>query len=349
MKTAYVVYKGEISDYHKTGKNFYRYTYQLYNRMKKNSYGIEVEPIECGGPNALGKGGAVFLNTFTRDLTQFDIVHSPDFVPMFPLRKGNAKIVTTAHDFQFALEPEINPFSNNLSDIKGMLFQKVILPASLKTTLASDYLISVSTMTRDDAVKLGYERKRIFVVNHGVDERFINKPIRKRSKGFVVGTMSIGGPRKNLPFSIRAIKMLGKDVRFEMWGNLTFDDPEFEYAKASSNMKFMGFAPDDKIVDIYDNFDVFLFPSLYEGFGIPLIEAQARGLPVVIYKKGKIPEETRRYCLEAKDEEHMADIIRKIKENGYNEKDRKKAMAYARSFTWDKTADETLKAYMKMK
>ena len=87
---------------------------------------------------------------------------------------------------------------------------------------------------------------------------------------------------------------------------------------------------------------MFVFPSIYESFGLPILEAQSRGLPVIIYKYGKIPKEVRKYCFEAESPEHMAQIIENLKENGYNEKLGKKATEYARSFTWERCARETL-------
>ena len=111
---------------------------------------------------------------------------------------------------------------------------------------------------------------------------------------------------------------------------------------------FNGFAPESRLVQIYDSFDVFVFPSYYEGFGLPILEAQARDLPVIIYKKAKIPVEVRKYCFEAESQEHMAQIIEDLKENGYNEKLQMKATKYARSFTWEKTAKETLEVYKKL-
>ena len=87
---------------------------------------------------------------------------------------------------------------------------------------------------------------------------------------------------------------------------------------------------------------------MYEGLGYPILEAQSRGLPVIIYKYGKIPKEVRKYCFEAESSEHIAQIIENLKENGYNERLRKKATEYARSFTWEKCAKETLKAYKKV-
>ena len=71
-------------------------------------------------------------------------------------------------------------------------------------------------------------------------------------------------------------------------------------------------------------------------------------MPVIIYKYGKIPKEVRKYCFEAESPEHMAKIIENLKENGYNEKQRKMATEYARSFTWKKCAKETLEVYKKI-
>ena len=102
---------------------------------------------------------------------------------------------------------------------------------------------------------------------------------------------------------------------------------------------------EDSKLKTYDGFDAFAFPSLYEGLGHPILEAQSRGIPVIIYKYGKIPKEVRKYCIEAESSEHMVQIIENIKENGYNEKLRKKATEYARSFTWERCARETLTAY----
>ena len=107
-----------------------------------------------------------------------------------------------------------------------------------------------------------------------------------------------------MPFAVRAFKKIDeRGVAFRVWGRESYDYKMAVAAAAGDRaIEFMGFAPDDKIVQIYDSFDVFVFPSTYEGFGIPIIEAMSRGLPVIINKEGRIPEEVRKYCFEAKDE-----------------------------------------------
>ena len=122
----------------------------------------------------------------------------------------------------------------------------------------------------------------------------------------------------------------------------------FKQDHGLDNVDINGYLKEDSKLKTYDGFDAFAFPSLYEGLGHPILEAQSRGIPVIIYKYGKIPKEVRKYCIEAESSEHMVQIIENIKENGYNEKLRKKATEYARSFTWERCARETLGVYQRM-
>jgi glycosyltransferase involved in cell wall biosynthesis len=217
-------------------------------------------------------------------------------------------------------------------------------------TLKADYIISRSSLTKDDAVKLGFERKRIFVVGGAVDDRYRKAIPAKKRKGkeFVAGYIGAFRTRKNVAFAIRAFNEIDdKNIKFPLWGREAYEYEMLKGMSENKNIEFKGFAPEDRLVQIYDSFDAFVLPSLYEGLCLPVFEAQARGLPVIICKKGRIPEETRRYCFEAKDEHDMARIIEDLKKNGYNEKHRRKAMEYARSLTWEKTALDTIEVYRK--
>ena len=106
----------------------------------------------------------------------------------------------------------------------------------------------------------------------------------------------------------------------------------------------MGFAPEERLIDIYESFDAFVYPSLYAGLELELLEAQSRGVPVIMYAGGNITKEAK-YHFAAKDEQDMADIIMRLKKNGFDENMRIKASDYAKSFTWKKTAENTLKVY----
>ncbi|MGC8648898.1 MAG: glycosyltransferase, partial [Candidatus Micrarchaeia archaeon] len=211
-----------------------------------------------------------------------------------------------------------------------------------------DYIIAVSTQTKEEAIKLGFDKKDIFVVNLGIDKRFLkNKLKRERNKAnFVVGYLGAMRKRKNLEFAIKAFNLISDPkIKFDIWGKKEYEYEHLTSVSKNKNINFKGFAPEDKIVYIYDSFDAFVFPSFHEGFGMPILEAQARGLPVIIYKNAMIPKEVRKYCIEAESPEHMAQIIENLKKNGYDEKLRKEAMEYARNFTWDDTIKKIVDVY----
>ncbi len=348
MRVAMLAFNGEFRDSASAGNKFYRYPHMLYTLMKKNKRGISVDGLEAKRFSSIGKSVSMFSQWTTYDFSKYDIVHSIDVSPLFPARKGKALVVTTAHDFQFITAPEYNVEYDRF-DIKSRIWQNYLLNFSIKSMLLSDYIIAVSTQTKKDAVKLGFDKSKVFVVNHGLDQRFFSPVKKKKNKQFTVGYVGGISVRKNLAFAIRAFKMIKKPgYKFDVFGGKFWYDEPYEIAKSDKRITFKGYVPDNKIVSAYDSLDVFVLPTYYEGFSIPVIEAQARGLPVILYKKGIVPEESRKYCFEAKDEENMAQIIMKLKENGYNDKIRKKAMQYARSFTWQKTVDKTIDVYEKI-
>ncbi len=347
MKVGLVELKTSFLPYNIAGKKFYGYPYYLYESLKKLNK--DVYALKIQETRNLGKGLSILTKTRFMDFRDYDILHNLDLNPFFPYRKGKATIITTAHDFQFVLKPELN--EDVTHSIKDRIWLNLITKLGLKSTLASDYLIAVSSLTKEDAIKLGYPKNRIFVVNHGINQVFFKPFSKKQDKSFVVGYLGALRTRKNPEFMLKAFKHIeSKQFEMHIYGKLGYNRNKIiDIAKDDNRIKFMGFAPEDKLVDIYDSFNVFVFPSYYEGFGIPIVEAQSRGLPVIIYKKGKIPKEVRKYCFEAESPEHMAQIIENIKENGYNEKLKKKATEYARSFTWEKTANGTLEAYKRVR
>jgi len=339
MKVALLGLKGDFTP--DAGAGIQRYMFELYTNLIKISN--NVEKVEFSG------GGMSFaIKTFFADFSKYDILHNLMPIPFLGHKDSKNVVITTAHDFQPILYPQFT-FDRGAT-IKDKLWLRLIIYLWFKSTLSSDYLICDSTQTKEEAIGLGFDKDKIFVANLGVDKRFFKPTKLKNNKNrFTVGYLGAMRKRKNLEFGIEAANLINdRDIFFDIWGKKEY---EYEYLRSvanNKNIQFRGFAPENKIVDIYDSFDVFIFPSYHEGFGLPILEAQARGLPVIIYKYGKIPKEVRRYCFEAESPEHMAHIIEQLKANGYREEERKKAMEYARSFTWEKTAKKTLEVYKKI-
>ncbi len=337
---------GLSEDYDRNkGLGIQKYMYEIYSLM--HNYSKELELEKTGYKNTLPLVGAApsfFLGNLFYNFTKYQIIHNMDQKPFLPLRRGNALLLTTIHDFQPLLSPEYND-----SSFKELIWQTLI-DNGTRMALNSDHLIVRSTLTYADAIRLGYKKKKITLINAGIAPQYSTMIKKQIRKSFVVGYLGAFRKRKNVIFAISAIKQLKqKDVFFNVWGKPRYLFKELcKQASTNKQIRFMGFAPENQTIRIYDSFDVFVYPSLYEGFGLPIIEAQARGLPVIIYKFGKIPLEVKKYCFEATDEHHMAQIIQELKENGYNEKLKKKSMAYARNFTWEKEAHETFNLYKKL-
>lgn len=283
--------------------------------------------------------------TMFMDTSVYDTIHILGPLPMFQLlyKKHNCTIITTAHDFM-----STQLLAANIKNPVSAAWQKML--ADLRVSLNSDYLIAISSQTKDQAVSLGFERSKIKIINYGIDDNFFTPIKRSNSKTFRVGYVGSFPVRKNVSFAIKAVKMLkDKDLTFKLHAR---KDLQYENLKAQAGIdrriSFMGSSSEKDLPYIYDSFDVSVFPSIDEGFGLPILEAQTRGLPVIIYKKARIPKEVKKMCFEAEDEGHMAQILKDLKDNGFNEKRRKATISYARSFTWEKNILETAEFYNKV-
>ena len=343
MKVALVGVEGDFTKNAADGVK--RYMYELYDNLRRLSQN-NIQKLEYKRLPLLYSGFSAFPQSLFSN-PRVSIIHNLEPKPILPLNKDDALLLTTIHDFHGLLRPEKEDYDS----LRRRLGLALVLRFGLNLALKfSDYLICNSTQTKAEAITFGFDKRKIFITALGVDGRFIKTyPKSKDNKLFRVGYIGSLSTTKNVAFAINAFLNLKNDgMQFEIWGK---QDRTYlnlvNLAKNDKHIKFLGYAPENRIVHIYDSFDVFVHPSLYEGFGLPILEAQARGLPVIIYKYGKIPKEVRKYCFEAESHEHMAQIIEDLKKNGYNEKLRKRATAYARGFTWEKTAKETLEMYKK--
>lgn len=349
------------------GSGIPKYMYEMYNRMK-NLDSIKIEKLEY---NRLPLNNRLpFLNALSfrinsalTDFNRYDIVHNLDPGNSLPLYRIKIPIVTTINDLMPLISPEAMLSVQGVDGISSLVKQpalKAVLRlnyqatvAGLKCALKSDFLIANSTQTKEEAVRFGYDKNRIFITWIGLDERYsLAKKLKpnKNKRKFIIGYIGALGYRRNVNLAIDAFRLMdGDDVEFQIWGRRTLESHELdEKASKDKRIRFMGFAPEEKIIEIYDSFDVFVFPSVYEGFGRPILEAQARGLPVVIYKNSRIPKEVRKYCFEAEDKAHMAQIIDQFRNDGYDPRRQEKSIEHARSFTWERTIKKTMEVYYKI-
>ena len=328
------------------------YMYNLYKNLLQIKdlsiikFGTKIPNLLGSGNSFTGNAVAFTLDNLLRNFQQFDLIHALYFNLVLSPFKFQRPIITTVYDAREIVDiPSLK--TNNESVIYKMIVHNIGMH-----TLKSDHIISISSQTKEEIVRLGYQRNKISIVNLGIDKSFlIDKPAAKTTNynKFSVGYIGSFAENKNINFILDTAKILKSSVNFYLWGAKNQDYLKLlEKTSNPTTVKFMGFAPGERLINIYDSFDAFALPSLYEGFGLPILEAQSRGLPVIIYKYGKIPKEVRKYCFEAESPEHMAHIIEDLKENGYNEKLKNRATEYARSFTWEKCARETFRVYKRV-
>ncbi len=348
---------GITGDFEKNsqGSGARKYISEIYNNIKDSRpFGVNISKVELNNQILGIRTMPIFPSNLVNRYTNVDIIHNiRSNLLCAPFRSKKPIILNTAYEMTAITHPEF--VAEDFLDIKMKIGSKAYLilhQMAEKAILNTDYLIAISTLTYNDLVDLGYNKDRIFIVPLGIDERFSIKKTRKKNKLFTVGYLGSLIRKKNLLFAINAFKLVeDPHIQMDVWGKKIHTGfySKIEMAAASDKRIILhGFAPEEKIIDIYDSFDVLVYPVLRGGFELGIFEAQARGIPVIIYKKSEIPAEVKKYCLKAQNEEEMAALINKIKEDGYNESLKKKAMAYARSFTWKKTAKNTLNVYKRI-
>lgn len=281
-----------------------------------------------------------------------DLFHGPDArLPEFK----RARRVVTVHDL-FSL------VSDEFSD-PDFIRKKKGRYAELAQS--ADRIISVSESTRNDIVeRLGVPESRITVVPLGKDE--IYKPVDKAEARQVAQRLGIDRPyvffvgnlsaRKNLVRMLEAFAALrpaiGRDLLFVMSGNVTYGGGEVMAAidrlGVGDRVRAVGFVPRDDLPALYSGAEAFLFATLYEGFGIPILEAMACGTPVIASNVSAHPEVAGDAALlvDPRESGAIGDALEKILENSELRNGLvEKGLAQSARFSWEEMARRTLCVY----
>ena len=223
-------------------------------------------------------------------------------------------------------------------------------------------VLTISNSSKDDIIKEYRLPKEKVVVTHlGIKDAVsfepniysMNKLQAKYdlSDNFIlfVGTLQ---PRKNIKRLIEAFSKLKDSKNLDLvivgrkgWLYEEILDAPEEFG-VKDRVKFLENIEDEELPHFYKNALMFVLPSLYEGFGLPILEAMRNGCPVITSNISSLPEAGGDACLYV-DPENVDDIVEKMKELVEDEKLRKKLIEkgheQAKKFSWDKTAKETLK------
>lgn len=225
-------------------------------------------------------------------------------------------------------------------------------------------IIAVSEATRQDVIDLLHvDPARIDVTPLGVDPRF-RRPCAEEIAEFrhenelrrpFILTVGTREPRKNLPTLIRAFAQVKDSIPHDLVhaGGAGWLPEELDRAIAQTNLgdrlRFVDFVPHEVLPLWYSAADCFVMPSLYEGFGLPLLEAMACGAPAIASNRSSLPEVAGNaaYLCEP-DAESIAQALATVLHDGGLHHDLRLAgPERARQFTWQRTAELTASSYRK--
>jgi glycosyltransferase involved in cell wall biosynthesis len=285
-----------------------------------------------------------------------DLFHATDFV-LPPLLPGTRSVLTV-HDLTFERDPD--------SAVPTLLkFLKRVVPESVRR---ADHIIADSHATARDLHTLyGVQPARLSVVHAGVSAQFSPEPAApdeatrlraahklgdgplvlavgtlQRRKNHITLVRAFASARARLPTGARLVIAGGKG-----W---LYDDVLAEVTRLhlGDAVRFTGFLPEADLPALYRAAAVLSFPSLYEGFGIPLLEAMASGTPVVSSNASSLPEVYGEVGLShaPTDVDALSEaLVRALTDAPWRSTQREVGLARARTFTWARAAREVLDIY----
>ncbi len=274
-----------------------------------------------------------------------------------PIRKV-APYVITIHDMTLRLYPRMHP-----------LRRVLLRPLTELAARRADAVITVSESSRADTERLlGIPREKIRVIHNGAAPAFrklepgpLSEEVRRRyglAERFLltVGTIE---PRKNLRRLIEACLRLGRDRRLKRQlvcvGRLGWHFKEIlrfiEERHLQEQVVLTGYVPSSDLPVLYNLCEFFVYPSLYEGFGLPVVEAMACGAPVVVANCPALVEVAgdAAEVVDPHSIDSIEEALRRLMESeGLRCELSRRSLEQARRFSWKKAALETMELYREL-
>lgn len=190
--------------------------------------------------------------------------------------------------------------------------------------------------------------EKIHVAYPGVDFNMYYPRKKHTHKNIRIGYLGGLDGRKNVKLLVESFDRLieeRQDIELHVAG--TGKNLSYFIAKNIKNAKFYGRIPDNEVNSFLNSLDIFVFPTLDEGFGLPPLEAMACGVPVLVCNSASMPEVVGNAGILVKpDTEKMVDALNKLVENKkLRTRLSKKGLKMAKEFTWKKCAEDTVKIY----
>ncbi len=301
------------------------------------------------------KEQTLYLWTLYR--AKLDLMHFTHFnAPIFYRRSS----IVTIHDLTLSFFP-----GKKMNSAFYRFAYNLVLKAAVRN---SKRIIAVSENTKADLVNITHvSPSKVEVIYEGVGEEFgprgdteLQEEVAKKysiTKEFLLYT-GVWRGHKNLVNLIRAFALIregteGFDLQLVITGE---EDPYYPEVKRTVKelglehyVVYTGMVPEKELIALYQTAKAYVFPSLYEGFGLPPLEAMRCGTPVVASKSSCIPEicgEPNALFFDPYDPEDIANVVRRVLlDEGLQKELRECGLRHSLKFSWQDMAEKTLKVY----
>jgi glycosyltransferase involved in cell wall biosynthesis len=333
------------------GTGIARFTSHLYEGLKKQ--GIHVKLLVSEPYNVpLGKfiNHSLILPVKTiRSLHNYTCLHfltpaAAIYTSLFSMIRPS---IVTFHELSFLTY-----------EVHGFHYYTFLAPFWYKLATKASKIIAPTTQTRDDLVRyLKVPSSKIAIVNYAISDylRPLADPFKKLEgrEEYYIGYLGALGRKKRVDYAIKAFYIFKNkypkiNAKFLICGRKDMEYPKLKKLVKTLNLEkeviFLGFCKDE--LQAYNQFDVFVFPSEWEGLGYPILEAMKCGIPVIIRAKARIPEESSSYAVKAYSIEDMADkFYLLLTDLNYRNKIVQAGLEYTSRFTIEQMAKEHIKIY----
>jgi glycosyltransferase involved in cell wall biosynthesis len=294
------------------------------------------------------------VETFTGPV---DLFHATDFV--LPPTRSSVRTLLTVHDLSFVRVP-------NTASPPLKAYLDSVVPRSVE---AADHILADSEATKEDLIELyGTTEDRITVLYSGVNQRFcpvedsekLAKVLARYGLTGVNYILSVGTiqPRKNFSRVIEALSALrrmGHDLHYAIAGGSGWLEDEMWRTIERKNMNeyvhMLGFVEDRELPALYTGARILAMVSLYEGFGLPILEAMVCGTPVITSDLSSLPEVAGQAALLVNpyDTDAIRDAILKLETDSFSRMSLIEAgYEQAKKFNWERAATQLKSIYDEM-
>ncbi|MDP9422829.1 MAG: glycosyltransferase family 4 protein [Pseudomonadota bacterium] len=342
-----------------------RYTWQLYQGLTRNS---EIS-LQCYDRNRIIRDPPALLRSKDpmpwwqrwnkiarwreiRSLSE-GLVHGANyFLPPFA-KKG----VITVHDLSVFRYPETHPAERHKQ------FERKFHSSLSRATR----IITDTATVRDELINdFGLPPERVDVVHLGVDDRFgaideatvqaaLGPQLRAKQYGLCVSTLE---PRKKIAELLAAWRRLPPPLRLRFpmvlagspgWLTESLHEQIREYSREGW-LTYLGYVDEAALPALYAGAALFVYPSAYEGFGLPPLEAMASGTPTIVSSRSCLPEicgDAAGYIDPDNPDEFVEAIVKGLTDEIWQTEARRRGLDRASQFGWDRCVEDTLDVYRK--